>query len=66
MSTAAVRFGGVADRFGGLMSRAQALRLRSLAEEAYQPDQYARDLTSEEPERRIDALRAEIALADSF
>lgn len=57
MSTAAVRFGGVADRFGGLMSRAQALRLRSLAEEAYQPDQYARDLTSEEAERRIDALR---------
>ena len=44
----------------------QALRLRSLAEEAYQPDQYARDLTSEEAERRIDALRAEIALADSF
>ncbi|WP_244442307.1 MULTISPECIES: DUF3072 domain-containing protein [Bradyrhizobium] len=50
----------------GLMSRAQALRLRSLAEEAYQPNQYARDLTSEEAERRIDALRAEIALADSF
>ena len=66
MSMAAVRFGGVAERLGGLMSRAQALRLRSLAEEAYQPNQYARDLISEEAERRIDALRAEIALADSF
>ncbi|MVT69376.1 DUF3072 domain-containing protein [Bradyrhizobium pachyrhizi] len=48
------------------MTRAQALRLRSLAEEAYQPNQYARDLTSEEAERRIGALKAEIALADSF
>ncbi|UGY03065.1 DUF3072 domain-containing protein [Bradyrhizobium quebecense] len=67
MSMVAVRFGGVAERLGGLlMSRAQALRLRTLAEEAYQPNQYARDLTSEEAERRIDALRAEIALADSF
>ena len=66
MSMASVRFGGVAERLGGLMSRAQALRLRTLAEEAYQPNQYARDLTSEEAERRIDALKAEIALADSF
>ncbi|MHC2437984.1 DUF3072 domain-containing protein [Bradyrhizobium sp. USDA 4451] len=66
MSIAAVRYGGVAERLGGLMTRAQGLRLRSLAEEAYQPNQYARDLTSEEAERRIDALKAEIALADSF
>lgn len=66
MSVAAVKFGGVAERLGGLMTRAQALRLRSLAEEAYQPNQYTRDLTSDEAERRIDALRAEIALADSF
>ncbi|WP_431014485.1 DUF3072 domain-containing protein [Bradyrhizobium pachyrhizi] len=66
MSVAAVRYGGVAKRLGGLMTRAQALRLRSLAEEAYQPNQYARDLTSEEAERRIGALKAEIALADSF
>ncbi|MCA6120363.1 DUF3072 domain-containing protein [Bradyrhizobium sp. WSM 1704] len=48
------------------MTRAQAARLRSLAEEAYQPNQFARDLTFEEAERRISALRAEIALADSF
>jgi hypothetical protein len=62
----AVRFGGVAERLGGQMTRAQAARLRSLADEAYQPNQYARDLTFEEAERRIGALRAEIALADSF
>ncbi|MBR0798823.1 DUF3072 domain-containing protein [Bradyrhizobium jicamae] len=48
------------------MTRGQAARLRSLAEEAYQPKQYARDLTFEETERRISALKAEIALADSF
>ena len=48
------------------MTRAQALKLKNLAEEAYQPAQYARDLTFEEAERRINALRAEIALADSF
>ena len=48
------------------MSRAQGLRLRRLSEEAYQPKQYARDLTFEEAERRIRALEAEISLADSF
>ncbi|WP_249159488.1 DUF3072 domain-containing protein [Bradyrhizobium tropiciagri] len=63
---AAVKFGGVAERVIAQMTRAQAVRLRSLAEEAYQPGQYARDLTFEEAERRISALRAEIALADSF
>jgi hypothetical protein len=40
--------------------------LKGLAEEAYQPKQYARDLSFEEAERRIHALEAEIALADSF
>ena len=52
--------------FGARMTRAQALKLKALAEEAYQPEQYAANLPSEEAERRIDALRAEIALADSF
>ena len=66
MSMAAVKFGGVVERIGAQMTRTQAVRLRSLAEEAYQPNQYARDLTFEEAERRISALRAEIALADSF
>jgi hypothetical protein len=48
------------------MNRAQALRLKSLAEDAYQPQQYQPDLTSQEATRRIEALKAEIALADSF
>jgi hypothetical protein len=48
------------------MTRAQALRLKNLAEEAYQPERYAMDLSFEEAAHRIDALKAEIALADSF
>ena len=66
MATAALKYGGVREQVDAQMSRAQALRLRSLAEEAYQPKLYARDLTSEEAERRINVLKAEIALADSF
>lgn len=61
-----MKYGGVRARLEAQMTRAQALRLKSLAEEAYQPTQFARDLTSEEAERRIDALQAEIALADTF
>jgi hypothetical protein len=48
------------------MTRAQALRLKGLAKEAFQPEQYAVGLSSDEGARRIDALKAEIALADSF
>lgn len=48
------------------MTRAQALRLKSLSREAYQPGQYCRNLTFAEAARRIEALEAEIALADSF
>jgi hypothetical protein len=48
------------------MTRAQGLRLRRLSEEAYQPAQYARDLSSAEAARRIQALEAEIELANSF
>jgi hypothetical protein len=66
MKTTAVKYGGVTECVGAQMTRAQALKLKSLAEEAYQPKQYARDLSFEEAERRISALRAEIALADSF
>jgi hypothetical protein len=66
MHATATRYGGVQQRLGAQMTRAQALRLKTLSEEAYQPGQYARDLTFEEAERRIGALRAEIALADSF
>jgi hypothetical protein len=66
MKVAAVNYGGVHQRLGAQMTRAQALRLKNLADEAYQPTQYAYDLSFEEAERRINALKAEIALADSF
>lgn len=48
------------------MTRAQSQRLRRLAEEAYQPAQYARDLSFAEAAQRIQALEAEIELANSF
>ena len=48
------------------MTRAQGLRLKRLSEEAYQPAQYARELSSSEAARRIQVLEAEIELADSF
>jgi hypothetical protein len=66
METETLRYGGVRERLGDQMTRAQALRLKRLSEETYQPRQYARDLSFEEAERRIHALEAEIALADSF
>jgi Protein of unknown function (DUF3072) len=66
MKAMVTKYGGVAGRVAGAMTRAQALRLKGLAEEAYQPDQYAAELSFDEAARRIDALKAEIALADSF
>jgi Protein of unknown function (DUF3072) len=58
--------GGVKERLAGQMTRAQALRLKCLADEAYQPSRYASGLSFEEAERRIDALKAEIELANSY
>ncbi len=58
--------GDLAGRLARPMTPAQAMRLKDLAEEACQPDRYAAGLTFEEAARRIDALKAEIALADSF
>lgn len=66
METTTLRYGDVRERLGEQMTRAQARRLKNLSEEAYQPRQYARGLSSEEAQRRIHALEAEIALADSF
>jgi DUF3072 family protein len=66
MKAMVTKYGGVASRLSGLMTRAQALRLKSLAEEACQPGQFAPDLSFDEAGRRIDALKAEIALADLF
>jgi hypothetical protein len=48
------------------MTRAQALRLRKLSHEAYQPRQFEENLTQTEALRRIEALEKEIELADSF
>ena len=48
------------------MTRAQALKLRSLSQEAYQPKLYDKDLSQAEAARRIEVLQQEIALADSF
>lgn len=66
METGMLKYGGVQNRVAAQKTRAQALRLKSLSEETYQPRQYARDLTFEEAEQRIRALEAEIELADSF
>ena len=66
MKNVAVKYSGLPERVSAHMTRAQALKLKSLAEEAYQTKQYAHHLSFEEAERRIGALKAEIALADSF
>jgi hypothetical protein len=56
----------VRERLTGQMTRPQALRLRKLSHEAYQPRQFEENLTQAEALRRIDALEKEIELADSF
>jgi hypothetical protein len=56
----------VRERLTDQMTRAQALRLRKLSHEAYQPRQFDEKLTQAEASRRIEALENEIALADSF
>jgi hypothetical protein len=66
MRTPKEKYGRVRERVSAHMTRTQALQLKGLAEEAYQPSQYAQGLSFEEAERRIQALEAEIALADSF
>jgi DUF3072 family protein len=48
------------------MTHAQALKLRSLSHEAYQPKLYDQNLSQAEASRRIELLKQEIALADSF
>jgi hypothetical protein len=62
----AAAYAALPDRMSGPMTRGQALTLKSLAIEAYQPKQFETDLTRAEAARRIDALKREIALADSF
>lgn len=66
MRTAIARYGGVGERITGQMSSAQAKRLRALSEEAYQPKLFEAVLSAAEADRRIEALRAEIELANSY
>jgi Protein of unknown function (DUF3072) len=56
----------VRERLADQMTRAQALRLRRLSHEAYQPRQFEENLTRAEALRRIEVLEQEIELADSF
>ena len=53
-------------RLAEQMTHAQALKLRSLSEETYQPKLYEKNLSQAEAARRIEILRQEIVLADSF
>jgi hypothetical protein len=45
---------------GEPMTGAQASYLKTLSEEAHQPDQFADDLTKAEASKRIDALKEEL------
>ena len=65
-SPSVVTYAEMPDRVTQPMTRGQALTLKSLAIEAYQPRQFAPDLSRAEAARRIEALKQEIALADSF
>jgi len=66
MGMAMMKCGGPQEGIEVQMTRAQALRLKRLAEETYQPRQYAADLSFQVAAHRIEALTAEIALANSF
>ena len=54
------------DQVDAPMTPRQLATLRTLSAEAYQPKLFERNLTAQEAERRIAALRAEIELANSF
>jgi len=54
------------DQVSAPMNEYQSTTLRQLSIEAYQPKLFADDLTSKEAARRIEALKREIALANSF
>jgi hypothetical protein len=54
------------DRVTKPMTQGQADILRALSIETYQPKQFAENLTADEAAARIEVLRQEIALADSF
>jgi hypothetical protein len=49
-----------------IMNEYQATTLRKLSIEAYQPKLFADNLTSKEAAKRIEDLKREIGLANSF
>jgi hypothetical protein len=63
MRRPATKYGGVQQR---AMTGAQAVKLKKLSDEAYQPIQFEADLSQAEAARRIAALEAEIELANSY
>jgi hypothetical protein len=54
------------DQIDAPMTPRQSATLRTLSAEAWQPKLFENNLTAGEAERRIAALRSEIALANSF
>ena len=54
------------DQVDAPMTPRQLATLRTLSAEAYQPRLFEKDLTAQEADRRIAALKAEIELANSF
>jgi hypothetical protein len=54
------------DQIDAPMTPRQWATLRSLSVEAYQPRLFEPNLTAKEASRRIDALKAEIELANQF
>jgi hypothetical protein len=54
------------DQVDAPMTPRQFAMLRTLSAEAYQPKLLEKNLTAQEAERRIAALKAEIELANSF
>ena len=60
------KYGSVTERLAAPRTRAQALRLKGVAKEAYQAEQYAVGLSFDEAARRIDTLKAEIDQAILF
>jgi hypothetical protein len=54
------------DQIDAPMTPRQLATLRTLSAKAYQPKLFEPNLSAKEAERRIEALKAEIELADQF
>jgi len=62
----AMSYARLPDQITGPMTPTQAHFLRKLAAEAYQQKLFEPEISSQEAARRIDVLKREIALANSF